>query len=164
MAKIQENQNWKEEIEMSTKTKTEEKKESPVSTAFKEPDPNIWFKEITFIYLGIDSKPNGDKYVKAEEFDFYVDENLVCRGCGTNKFVYLHPTSNAINRHCFRCGVTMSIGKAFGVLRRTFEMSPDEAIRILKGRNASKGFLSRFTRPFMKEPYRIPRKRPKSKR
>ena len=121
-----------------------------------------YFKSLTFCHLSVEEDKTGKKYIKCEDVDYYVDgEQIGCGVCGTGKFVYLAPAVSMVCKICFRCETTQMLGKAFGVSRKVYTMSPDEAIRILQNRGASRHFIGQFKKIELKRPFKVPRKRPK---
>lgn len=134
----------------------------------EKPDPNIYLKEVTFTYISIEDDPTGEKYVQAQDVDFFITDNPnlgICPNCQSDRFVYLVTQISAVMRVCLRCqSVQGPISKDFGTAHKPYRMEPSEAIRILKSRNANRRTLSRFERLAIKQPYRLPRKRPTKKR
>ena len=130
------------------------------------PPPDIYHKSLTFTHISIEDDPKtGEKFVQAEDVDYYVTEKLSCQDCDSTKYVYLVACVSGICRVCFRCSTTQGIlSKEFGETKKTYRMDTDKAIYILKGRGASKGFLKGFRKIKLRKPVRMARPRPKARK
>jgi len=97
-------------------------------------DPNRDMSQFGFkkelIYRYVTEHPSGGLVV--DEVDFYVAD-IPCRGCGTSQFEWLYPDRSGVLLLCCYCEtINGSIAKTLGRARKSYRVTAEEAIRILK--------------------------------
>lgn len=86
-----------------------------------------WKKELTVKYLSI--KENGK--IVCSEIDFYV-KDFQC-SCGSNEFLWLVPQKEGVGLACCYCKtVESTVNRENGILRKTYEVTPNEALEIMR--------------------------------
>lgn len=114
-------------------------------------------KSLTFKYIKV--KEDGKVY--CTEVDFFASDHT-CFTCKTNKYRVLRPERTGVMLTCAWCSTTTGpISKSEGDIRKEYEVSVDEAVAILRARNADKRDIGRVlkTRTATKQ-LRQHRKRP----
>lgn len=87
-----------------------------------------WKKSMTVKYLSI--KESGK--IICEERDFYVKDFGNCE-CGSGDFLWIFPTKTGLGLACAYCRTASStIDRRYGILRKTYEVSPEQAYQIMK--------------------------------
>lgn len=102
-----------------------------------------WKKSLTVKYL--ERKENGEIWV--EERDFYT-KDFKC-DCGANDYLWLIPQREGVGLGCCYCKtVDSTINKEYGILRKSYQITADEAYEILR----AKGYKDKDApmRPYLK--------------
>ncbi len=130
-----------------------------------EPDTDMtghgFRKALTFKYLHVDREKN---IITVYEVDHYV-KDFVCASCETDRFTWLCPQRTGVYKTCLRCHKTTGpISQENGILRKTYQISPKEALQILEARSVPESMLKPVKDMIYTKKYVEPRKRPKTVR
>jgi len=99
-------------------------------------------KEITFKYIKKDEKNR----IICTEVDYYANKNP-CYSCGSSAYRVLKPERTGVFLSCAWCKRTTGpLSKEGGVIRKSYEIAVDEAVEILKARNAPRRDIAEIIR------------------
>lgn len=116
-------------------------------------------KELTFKYLHINHEKN---IITVTEVDHYV-KDFRCMSCETDRFVWLSPQRTGVYKTCLRCHQTTGpISQEDGITRKTYEISPKQALAILNERSAPSHMKKPIQKMIFGKKFVEPRKRPKT--
>jgi len=102
-----------------------------VDTTMKRLVGSGFVKEVTFKFL----KRDGHR-VTCTEVDYYAKDHP-CDNCGTDAYRMLKPERTGVMITCAYCKRTTGpMSKEAGVIRKSYEIAPEEAVAILEARNA----------------------------
>lgn len=98
--------------------------------ALRDMSSHGWTKNLTWKELSI----REDGKIEVIEYDFY-SSNLPCPRCATDRFTWIVPQRAGVYKACLYCGVVNGpISMDTGVKQKTYEISSEEAVKILLGR------------------------------
>lgn len=116
-------------------------------------------KAVTFKHLNVNPEKST---VTITEVDYYV-RDFPCFNCETDRFVWLCPQRTGVYKSCLRCGMsTGPISQENGITRKTYEVTPQEALKILEKRLLPDSMLRQLKNIVYDKKYVEPRKRPKA--
>jgi len=127
-----------------------------------EPDtdmtPHGFAKEVTFKHLLVDP---AKEEITVYEVDYYA-QDFVCQSCETDKFVWLKAERTGVYKSCIRCQMTTGVlSQEAGIPRKTYKITPEEALEILNSRRAPDWLLKPIKKILYGKKYIPTRKRPK---
>jgi hypothetical protein len=96
------------------------------------------------------------------ERDFYVRE-FECSSCQTDRFTWLMAGRTGVYKSCLRCGKTTGpVSMEDSILRKTYEITPQQALAILNERSAPQWMKTPIQKMIHGKRYVEPRARPKT--
>ena len=117
-------------------------------------------KELTYKHLIVDE---GKGTITVNEVDYYA-QDFVCASCETDRFVWLKAERTGVYKSCLRCEMTTGcLSQEFGIPRKSYTVTPEEALEILKGYNAPKQMIKPVEKILFGKKFVPKRKRPKPK-
>lgn len=114
-------------------------------------------KSLTFKYLSHDAEKGT---ITVHEVDHYV-RDFVCASCQTDKYTWLMAQRTGVYKTCLRCHKTTGpISQEDGIMRKTYEITPQQALAILDERSAPQWMKTPIQKMIYGKKYVEPRKRP----